>query len=59
MNTLDKQKKKHDWNEVRQEYIRISMTDLFLAIDKILFMDVRAIPSLSVDADRLVLATLK
>ena len=48
------------WNSARQEYTDKSMIDLMLTNSKNLFMDVKAIPSVSCDSDhRMVIAKLK
>ena len=48
------------WNNQRQEYTDKSMIDLFLTNQKSIINDVKAVPSVSLDADhRLVIAKLK
>ena len=48
------------WNNQRQEYTDKSMIDLFLTNQKSIINDVKAMPSVSLDADhRLVIAKLK
>ena len=64
MNTFYRHRESHKWtyygwNEALQEYTSKSMIDLFLTVDKRMFRDVRAIPSLSMDSShRMVVATL-
>ena len=64
MNTFYRHRESHKWtyygwNEALREYTSKSMIDLFLTVDKNIFRDVRAVPSLSMDSThRMVIATL-
>jgi len=65
MNTYYKHRKSQKWTWYRyskqtQSYTQMSMIDLFLTNNKALFLDVKTIPSVSMDADhRLVIAKVR
>ena len=65
MNTYYQHRESHKWtwyryNHQREEYTQRSMIDLFLTNNKGLFLDVKAVPSVSLDADhRLVIARVR
>ena len=65
MNTYYEHRESHKWtwyryNHQMQEYTQKSMIDLFLTNNRNVFMDVKAVPSVSMDADhRLVMAKVR
>ena len=65
MNTYFQHRESQKWTWYRYDqqqmnYIQKSMIDLFLTNNKRIFMDGKAVPSLSIDADhRLVLAKIR
>ena len=65
MNTFYQHRENHKWtlyrwNNQRQDYTDRSMIDLFLTNQESIINEVKAVPSLSLDADhRLVMAKLK